>query len=183
LVLREKADMDSWLALFVVAEKNAGPDFSVAGLRTYLRESLPRAMVPADICLLDELPLMPSGKLDLLALPQTTVPAHAGNHYVAPRDKTEQQLAEIWAAALDVERVGIHDDFFALRGHSLLATRVIARICDACGVEVPLQSLFETPTVAGLARSIEALRWAQDGRSGTDGSGDVNNADREVVRL
>ncbi len=175
--------MVRWLALFVVADKKMGSDLSVDALRAYLRESLPRAMVPADICVLDELPLMPSGKVDLLALPQSTVPAHAGNHYVAPREQTEQQLVEIWAAALDVERVGIFDDFFALRGHSLLATRVIARICDACGVEVPLQSLFETPTVAGLARSIEALRWAQDGPSGKDGCGGANDAGREVVRL
>jgi len=183
LVLGEKLGLDSWLALFVVADKKMGSDLSVDALRAYLRESLPRAMVPADICVLDELPLMPSGKVDLLALPQSTVPAHAGNHYVAPRDQTEQQLVEIWAAALDVERVGIFDDFFALRGHSLLATRVIARICDVCGIEVPLQSLFETPTVAGLARSIEALRWAQDGPSGMDGCGGANDAGREVVRL
>ena len=183
LVLREKVGRDSWLALFVVADKKMGANLSVDALRTHLRESLPRAMVPADICLLDELPLMPSGKVDLLALPQSTVPAHAGNPYAAPRDQTEQQLVEIWAAALDVERVGIFDDFFALRGHSLLAIRVIARICDVCGVEVPLQSLFETPTVAGLARSIEALRWARDGRSGRDGSGGADDAGREVVRL
>ena len=99
--------------------------------------------------------------------------------YVAPRNATEQRLAEIWAAALDVEQVGVHDDFFALRGHSLLATRVIAAICDDFGVELPLQALFEMPTVAGLARSLQALTWAQQ----PDVADDDPPADRERLRI
>jgi acyl carrier protein len=186
LVLREQGGGDPWLALFVVPDKNAASGCDVAGLRAHLRANLPRAMVPAEIIELDTLPLTPSGKLDALALPVTNGPASTDKHYMAARDVTEQQLVAIWEAALGVERVGIHDDFFALRGHSLLATKVIARICDTCGVELPLQSLFETPTVAGLARSIEALRWTQisnAGLAGDSGDSDANDTDREVVRL
>jgi acyl-coenzyme A synthetase/AMP-(fatty) acid ligase len=190
LVLRESDNADPWLALFVVTDKTADAGIDIDALRTYLQQNLPRAMVPADICVLDNLPLTPSGKLDTLALPETISLDRANDSYVAARDETEQQLVAIWTVALGVERVGIFDDFFALRGHSLLATKVIARICDVCGVELPLQTMFETPTVAGLARSIEALRWTQDGHSGAagtgsgdDGGSDANNSDREVVRL
>jgi hypothetical protein len=161
-------------------------DFDSDGLRRYLQEHLPRAMVPADIVLLESLPLTPSGKLDATALPQTDRPKNNGGDYVAARTAVEQQLVEIWQAALDVDPVGVFDDFFVLRGHSLLATKVIARICDACGVELPLQSMFETPTVAGLARSIEALRWTREGAVGdlgSDGGNDPDDAEREVVRL
>jgi acyl carrier protein len=74
--------------------------------------------------------------------------------YLAPRTSVEEKLAAIWRDILKLERVGIHDDFFALGGHSLLATQVIARVTDAFEVELPLRSLFETPTVAGLATQI-----------------------------
>ena len=192
LALREHHKTDSWLALFVVVNTNLGsaPDaelssdlnneFDIDGLRAYLQENLPRAMVPADIVVLDSLPLTPSGKLDLQALPVASGPDKTASGYVAPRNQTEQQLVEIWEAALGIERVGVRDDFFVLRGHSLLATKVIARICDACGVELPLQSMFETPTVAGLARSIDALRWTQ--ADGTRGDS-ANDEEREVLRL
>ena len=79
---------------------------------------------------------------------------------MAPRTPTEELLAEIWAKLLDIERVGIHDNFFDLGGHSLLATQVVSRMREAFEVEIPLRRLFEVPTVAGLAESIEAARRA-----------------------
>ena len=84
---------------------------------------------------------------------------------MAPRGPVEELLAEIWAAVLRVERVGARDNFFALGGHSLLATQVMSRVRTAFGVELPLQRLFETPTVGGLARAVEAARRAS-ARSG-----------------
>jgi acyl carrier protein len=148
-----------------------------AALRVHLQKQLPRAMVPAEIRELESLPLLPNGKLDVSALPASVPPQVDETTYLAPRTELEQQLEYIWAEALGLEKVGIRDDFFALRGHSLLATRVIARLCEELEIDVPLQALFEFPTVEGLARQVEALRWAMQGD--TPGSG----TDRDVVRL
>jgi acyl carrier protein len=174
LRLQQPVAGDPWLALYVVA---AGA-LNTEDLRAYLQAGLPRALVPADICVLDSLPLTPSGKVDLHALPMMPAPVAVGN-YVAPRNAVEEQLAMIWSRALGCDRVGVHDDFFMLRGHSLLAVQVIARICDEFAVELPLHALFEAPTVAGLARNISALRWTQ-----TQHSSAANLPDeREVLRL
>lgn len=169
---------NNWLALFVVAEQRAG-SISEHELRSWLRQQLPRAMVPAQITLLDNFPLLPNGKVDLLELERKGDGTLVATSYLAPRNASEQKLVELWQEALGVERVGVHDDFFALRGHSLLATRLIARICDEFAVELPLQCLFETPTVAGLAISLEALRWTTQEASGPSGE----PGEREVVRL
>src|SRR6185295_8846857 len=76
--------------------------------------------------------------------------------YVAPRDATEREIAELWRETLGVEQVGAYDDFFELGGHSLMATRLVSRLRDRFGAEVPIDAFFEAPTVAGLARRIGA---------------------------
>ena len=178
LRLQQPAEGEPWLALYVAA----APELDTTGLRRHLQAALPRAFVPADICVLDSLPLTPSGKVDVRALPVLNEPAIAADIYVAPRDAMEQRLAEIWQAALGAPRVGVHDDFFALRGHSLLAVQVIARICDEYAIELPLQALFETPTVAGLARSVSAMRWARPDSLPAADAGE-GEGEREVLRL
>ncbi len=130
-------------------------------LRTFLQTSLPDYMVPGVFVVLDVLPLTPSGKVDRKALPEPTAAATAS--HVAPRGPVEELLAGIWAEVLRVERVGAADNFFELGGHSLLATQVVSRIRAALGVELPLQRLFEAPTVAGLARAVEAARREEEG--------------------
>jgi acyl carrier protein len=81
--------------------------------------------------------------------------------YEAPRNEIESTMAEIWQELLGIEQIGIHDNFFDLGGQSLLATRIMSRLREALDVELQLERLFETPTVAGLAQQIETVRWAR----------------------
>jgi amino acid adenylation domain-containing protein len=139
------------LVAYVVAER-AQP-VSSEQLRQHLRERLPEHMLPAAIALLDKLPLTANGKLDRQGLPdpeQTTQ-----REYVAPRTATEEVIAAIWAEVLERDPISRDDNFFDLGGHSLLATQVISRLRERMQVEVALRSLFETPTVAGLAESLD----------------------------
>jgi amino acid adenylation domain-containing protein/thioester reductase-like protein len=134
----------------------------VPALRAHLRAHLPEYMVPSAFVLLESLPLTPNGKLDRRALPppdQARAALDAG--YVAPGTPTETLLAEIWARTLGLQRVGAQDNFFDLGGHSLLATQLIFRIRDALHCDVPLRLLFDTPTVAGMARMIDGLQTGQ----------------------
>ena len=124
-----------------------------AELQSRLAERLPSHMVPQAFVSLARLPLTPNGKVDLRALPD---PVLDETGHEAPATLLEERLATVWAQVLEVPAVGRHDDFFALGGHSLLATRLLARLRRDLGVDVHLRQLFAAPTVAGLARSLEA---------------------------
>ncbi len=155
-VVREDAPGEPRLVAYV-APAGAAPD--AAGLRAHLRERLPEYMVPAAIVALEALPLTPGGKLDRGALPAPERAAD-GERRVAPRTPAEEVLAGIWAEILRLEPVGVTASFFELGGHSLLAIRVVSRVREALGVELPLRAIFEAPTVAELAARVEALRRA-----------------------
>jgi amino acid adenylation domain-containing protein/FkbM family methyltransferase len=129
-------------------------------LRAHLRRELPEYMLPDAFVLLDALPLTANGKVDRAALP----PPHAAPAiaHVAPRSPTERRLAELWCEVLGTERAGIDDNFFERGGHSLLAARLVMRVRDAFGVELPIHQLFETPTIAGLAGPIGRLRQERE---------------------
>jgi amino acid adenylation domain-containing protein len=147
------------LVAYVVARPGGAPG---AALRAYVAERLPAAMVPSAFVLLDRLPLTPNGKLDLGALPPPDAMDSPGEEDdTAPGSPLEQAVAGIWTEVLQLERVGLHDDFFELGGHSLLATRVVARMRTAFGIELPLRSLFEAPTVASLALVITEYLLAE----------------------
>jgi acyl carrier protein len=105
---------------------------------------------------LEKLPLTPNGKVDRKALPAPDpAKVEADGAFVAPDTATEVALAGIWCKLLNVPRVGIHDNYFKLGGHSLLAIRVVSRIREAFQVNLPISSIFEAPTIAGLAEAIE----------------------------
>ncbi|MEA2603268.1 MAG: hypothetical protein QOF89_4260 [Acidobacteriota bacterium] len=135
-------------------------------LRAFLKEALPDFMVPAAFVVLASLPLNVNGKVDRRALarlaPETPAMEVAGSAE-APRSPVEELVAAIWAELLHRDRVGPHDGFFELGGHSLLAIQAISRMREAFGVEVPLRTLFEEPTVAGLAAAIETARREEAG--------------------
>ncbi|MDJ0836038.1 MAG: non-ribosomal peptide synthase/polyketide synthase [Acidobacteriota bacterium] len=118
-------------------------------LAEYLKQTLPDYMIPALFITMDSLPVLPNGKLDHSALPAPETYRCAS--YVAPRDVREATLRDIWAQVLNLPRIGVDDNFFELGGHSLSATRVISRVRETFGVELPLRLIFETPTVAALA--------------------------------
>jgi amino acid adenylation domain-containing protein len=127
-------------------------------LRDHLRTRLPDYMVPSSFVVMDALPLTRNGKVDRAALPAPDrIRQDMDGDFVAPRTPTEEKMARIWAEVLEVDRVGINDNFFNLGGHSLLATQIISRLCEAFGIKnLPLRALFESPTISGLAETIEA---------------------------
>jgi len=131
-------------------------------LKEFLQARLPEYMVPSTFVFLDAFPLTPNGKVDRKALP---VPGgdRAIDQYVAPRRAVEEILAGIWTEALGVTPIGLHDNFFDLGGHSMIATQVISRIRTAFQIELPLRSLFDAPMIEGLARAVEAARGAASG--------------------
>jgi acyl carrier protein len=125
-----------------------------ASLREHVRRTLPEYMVPASFMVLEQLPLTPNGKLDRKALPAPDHEAGA-DRYVAPRTPVEEVLAEIWAEVLDRDRVGVHDSFFDLGGHSLLIMRLLARIQATFNQELSIRTVFAMPTLEALAGEIE----------------------------
>ncbi|MBD0671976.1 non-ribosomal peptide synthase/polyketide synthase, partial [Streptomyces sp. CBMA156] len=156
LARRDRADDTRLVAYLVPA---AGAAIEPEDLRARLRERLPDYMVPAAFVALDVLPLTVNGKLDRRALPE---PAFTGARSGrAPRTPQEHVLAGLFGEVLGVTGVGAEDDFFDLGGHSLLATRLVARVRATLGVELELRTLFETPTVAGLAAGLGAAGRAR----------------------
>ncbi|MFL6234427.1 MAG: amino acid adenylation domain-containing protein, partial [Thermoanaerobaculia bacterium] len=149
---------DRSLVAYVVWEGEA----SEAGLRDALKAALPAAMVPAAFVALEALPLTPSGKVDRRALAGPAYapegPGTAATAYVEPATETELELAAVWSEILGTGQVGGADDFFDLGGHSLLATRLVSRVRQAFGVELPLRAVFEAPTLAGFAARIDRER-------------------------
>jgi acyl-CoA synthetase (AMP-forming)/AMP-acid ligase II/acyl carrier protein len=128
-------------------------------LRSFLKQKLPEYMVPSAFVFLERLPLTPNGKVDRRALPAPDGSRpELESGYVAPQTPVEEALTKIWEEVLKLERVGIHDNFFDLGGHSLVATQVMSRVRAALRVELPLRTLFERPTIAELSSVIVALK-------------------------
>ena len=128
---------------------------SAGELRRYLRTKLPEHMVPSSYWRVDALPLLPSGKVNRPALAGGGKPLLDREELTAPRNEIEAKLAEIWQELLQLEQVGIEQNFFELGGHSLLVLQVTARIRRIFEVELAVRSVFEAPTIAGLAQEVQ----------------------------
>ncbi|MCF3572346.1 amino acid adenylation domain-containing protein [Planktothrix agardhii 1806] len=121
-------------------------------LKQHLKTYLPDYMIPSQIIRLDEFPLTPNGKIDRQALPHPNHESHS--LYEAPRNTIEQQLTEIWSLILEYEKISIHDNFFDLGGHSILAIKLLNEIQKSFNKELSLTSLFQNPTIAQLAQQL-----------------------------
>ncbi|WP_218154651.1 non-ribosomal peptide synthetase [Paenibacillus sp. UNC496MF] len=153
VIASENEEGQNELCAYVVSET----ELSVAQLRAALSRTLPGYMIPTYFVQLTELPLTPNGKIDRQALPAPDGNLSTGVEYAAPRNETEQTLAEIWQDVLNIEQVGINDHFFELGGHSLKAITLVTRIHKQLQVETPLFEVFRSPILHELAASIEAL--------------------------
>jgi acyl carrier protein len=132
------------------------PTENLPDWRSFLAVTLPAYLVPTQYVICDRLPTTPNGKLDRKALQQRS--PNVPTVQIAPRNATETMIAEIWLAILRLPAVGVTDNFFELGGNSLLATRVNSRLREAFQMDLPLRSLFEFPTIAGLSDQIQALQ-------------------------
>ncbi|MFE1411267.1 amino acid adenylation domain-containing protein [Streptomyces sp. NPDC058746] len=160
VVVREDVPGERRLVGYVVPEGGAdpAPALDPEPMRAELARSLPEYMVPV-LVVVDGLPVTANGKLDRRALPAPAAAAATG--YEPPAGETEELVAMVWASVLDAPRIGRHDDFFALGGHSLSATRVAARLRQSLGLDLPLHTLFEQRTVAALAIAVETVLLAE----------------------
>ncbi|HYG61470.1 MAG TPA: amino acid adenylation domain-containing protein, partial [Thermoanaerobaculia bacterium] len=156
VVAREDIPGDKRLVGYFVPMAEPGP--SAAELRASLQQVMPDYMVPWTFVALERMPITANGKLDRKALPAPREVAEAGAAYEAPRTGLELAVAGVWQEVLRLPRVGLGDDFFELGGSSLLATQVISRIRQSCGVELPLRALFEARTLAEMAKRVESLQ-------------------------
>jgi amino acid adenylation domain-containing protein len=154
VVVREDQPGEKRLVAYLTA--SSGEAVEAGELRGYLKGRLPEYMVPAAFAQLERMPLTANGKIDRKALPEPGQDWHGGE-YEAPVGEVETALAEIWAEALRVERVGRHDDFFDLGGHSLLGVKVVSRLRQAFGVEVSTTELFLRPTLAEFAETVKSM--------------------------
>ncbi|MEI7346807.1 non-ribosomal peptide synthetase [Dickeya chrysanthemi] len=141
------------LVAYIVGNESLHDESS---LRNHLKAKLPEPMIPSSYVWLDKMPLSPNGKVDRKSLPAPALPSFKSK-YVAPRSELEQSVASIFAEMLQVDKVGLDDNFFHLGGHSLLAMRVVTSIRKILSRELPLRDFFDNPTVSLLAQRIESI--------------------------
>ena len=156
VMAREDRPGDTRLVAYVVLEPGSSADET--SLLSHLRSTLPDYMVPQHVMVLGALPLLPNGKIDRKALPAPDLAAHRASALVAPRNPLEQQVAAIMAGILGLPEVGIHDNFFAMGGHSLLAAQLTSRLNRELEVSLSLRALFDGPTVERLAQMVSEGR-------------------------
>ena len=168
VLVREDSSGDRRLVAYVVSV--SGFDPKASEMRSYLRQKLPEYMLPSAFVFLDTLPLTPNGKIDNKSLlTHGTCEPTSTASYVPPQNFTENTIKKIWQSALGVEKIGIHDNFFDLGGHSLLSVKVLSQLSEFYKLDFKPRCLFESPTIAQLAERIrngnisngrENSRWA-----------------------
>ncbi|MBW4681349.1 MAG: amino acid adenylation domain-containing protein [Microcoleus vaginatus WJT46-NPBG5] len=154
------------VAYLVPAHRIPEPSSLIPTLRQFIKGKLPEYMVPSEFVILDSLPTTPSGKVDRRALPapHTLTRLQRQKTFISPRNPTESALVKIWAEVLNLERVSVSDSFFDLGGDSLLAIRLMEQIQKQFARELPLSSLFLSPTIESLANTLfaekKSIKWS-----------------------
>jgi hypothetical protein len=154
-VTRADADGRMQLVAYLIAADGVTAP-SAKALRADLQANIPKYMIPSACVWLDSFPLTGNGKLDRRALPAPVFGDRAAAR-LEPRSETERAVAEVWSAVLGQTGIGLDEDFFELGGHSLLATQVLSRLRQRFGADLPFQIIFECPTVAQLAETIDGI--------------------------
>ena len=145
---------DKCLVAYIIPQSDRV--LTASEVRRFLKEKLPKYMVPSAFIMLDAIPLTPNGKIDRRALPAPDWEQRDLEEiFVAPRTPIEEALADIWSQILGVKQIGVKDNFFDLGGHSLLAVRLVAEIEKAVNIKVPLAALFQFTTVEQMARFVQ----------------------------
>ncbi len=165
VLAREDSPDDKRLVAYLLAQQDS--ELSATVLRAQLATVLAEYMIPSAFIVLPEFPLTPNGKLNRKALPAPDF-CQAQQQYVAPRTPTEHTLTQLWSEVLNIEQMGIQDNFFALGGHSLIAAQLISRLCKTFAIELPLKALFDTPTIEQLAEQVDLALWATTQLEQTD---------------
>jgi len=145
------------LAAYLVGQEGQAP--SPTELRSFVRASLPDYMTPSFFVFLEAIPLTANNKVDVRALPAPTSSVSGETVYVGPRDRVEVQLTALWQQVLEVPKIGIHDNFFDLGGHSLKAAQLFFLLEQVYGRNLPLATLFQAPTIAELASILSREQW------------------------
>lgn len=168
VVVREVDGSNRQLIAYLVATDPPLPSEQlITNVRQRLATQLPDYMVPSLFIPVETLPLMPSGKVDRKALAAMEITSLATAEAVPPRTATEATMAQLWGDVLGLAQVGIYDDFFEAGGHSLSATQIISRVRATFNIDVPLRTIFESPTIAGFSDEIDEMRQAAQGTIST----------------
>ena len=175
VLCRNDAAQGQRLVAYVIPK--GSEDIEVADLRVHVRQQLPEYMVPSAFLVLESFPLTPNGKLDRRALPEPESERQSGEVFVEARTDLERQLVAIWREVLGVSQIGIHDNFFVLGGHSLMATQVRYRVLEQMNIDLKLSDLFDYPTVVELSQKLEMINWANEAKN------EEESSDREVFRI
>ncbi|MBL8524559.1 MAG: amino acid adenylation domain-containing protein, partial [Betaproteobacteria bacterium] len=152
VIVREDRKGDVRLVAYVVPRASAVTDTE---LGAHVRKTLPEYMVPQHVVTLPTIPLLPNGKVDRKSLPAPVIEARSERAFVAPRTPMESTVAAAMASFLALPEIGVHDDFFAMGGHSLLASQLTARLARELNLQVPMRAVFEAATPEALARWVE----------------------------
>lgn len=163
VILREDTPENKRLVAYIVPHKDNLTDELPNILRNFLKAKLPEYAIPSTFIFLDALPLTPSGKVDRRGLPAPEIDRdNQEKSAILPRTPVEEVIAGVWSQVLKTDCVSINDNFFDRGGHSLLATQLISRLRQIFQVELPLRYVFEFPTIAELAKGVEAMKQSQN---------------------